>query len=86
MTSDRMISTLDLKSIRERCLDGTIAAHAGEVVPQLLEEIERLKSVLGWYADKKSYVVQITYDDNMRPIRRFNPISEQGQRAREALK
>lgn len=46
-----------------------------------LKQHEALK----WYSDRNNYVVQINYDQNMKPIKSYNPISEMGALARQTL-
>lgn len=56
-----------------------------DAVRELREENEQLKEALKFYADPGNYVVRIEYDERMKPISSFNPMSEGGEKARAAL-
>jgi len=51
------------------------------LLPALLDVAETML----WYADSRNYVPYFEYDDQWKPIRSHNPISESGERARKAL-
>lgn len=65
--------------------DQSFVCAAREAMPELIERISKLEAALRWYADRNNYVVQITLDEKLKPIRSFNPMSDGGQRARDAL-
>lgn len=58
------------------------------LIEQLQKEKEELIKALEFYADKNTYIPQIDYDENWKPIRSYNPIGQGdncGDRAREVL-
>lgn len=65
--------------------DRNFICEARDAMPKLIERISKLEAALRWYADRNNYVVQITLDEKLKPIRSFNPMSDGGQRARDAL-